>query len=93
MKTLIKYALIGGIIGLLVGTSAIYSFPPVLSIFYKLFLSSLLLWITFNLFDAVLGTTAASSGWVVLPILMGIVGAIYGAIVALIVNKIRHIQK
>lgn len=71
----------GGILGLLVGISAIINFPPYLGNFYQVFLGDSLQWIVFKIVDPILGANIESSGWVLLPILMGVVGAIYGYIV------------
>ena len=86
-------AILFGVFGLLVGTSSIINFPPYLSIFYQVFLANPLQWLIFNLIDPILGAKIESSGWILLPIFMGVVGAVYGYLIGWLIQYLKSKKK
>ena len=84
-------AIIGGIIALLSGLSAIGFAIPLISGLYQVFLATPLEWIVLNFVDPLLGKLVSdeSSGWILLPILMAIVGAIYGYFIGWLIQYLK----
>lgn len=81
--------IVGAVIALLSAAGALGFGVPLIGLIYPVFFGNPLQSLIINFIDPLIGSTQESSGWVLLHLFMALVGAVYGFVIGIIIEKIR----